>query len=344
MSKKTKSIPEPLVSIVTPVYNGERYLGECIESVLAQSYQNWEYIIVNNCSTDSSLEIARWYAEKDGRIRIYNTPNLLPIMKNWNYALRQISHESKYCKVVHADDLLFPECVARMLEVAEENPTVGIVGSYILRGNRVKCDGLPYPRTVVSGYDVCRSSFRREFDVFGSPTSLLIRSDIIRQRPSFYNELYFHADTEVCFDILQNYQFGFVHQVLSNTRLHNDSQTTAFTLTYHTNLLEYLGMLIKYGPTYFDKKEYNNILGKDIRRYYRFLSTNIFRLRERDFWGYHKNGLKRIGLPFSIVKLSYACFLLTIESFLNPQKTGERIVKFAKARIKKHTAGIPTSE
>ena len=49
---------EPLVSVVTPVYNGEKYLEECIESVLNQTYKNWEYIILNNCSTDRTLEIA----------------------------------------------------------------------------------------------------------------------------------------------------------------------------------------------------------------------------------------------------------------------------------------------
>ena len=77
------STSEPLVSIVTPVFNGELYLEECIQSVLAQPYENWEYIIVNNCSTDRSLAIAEKYAEKDARIKIFSNKQLLPIMKNF---------------------------------------------------------------------------------------------------------------------------------------------------------------------------------------------------------------------------------------------------------------------
>ena len=53
---------QPLVSVITPVYNGEEFLPECIESVLAQTYQNWDYTIVNNRSTDRTLEIAKSYA------------------------------------------------------------------------------------------------------------------------------------------------------------------------------------------------------------------------------------------------------------------------------------------
>jgi glycosyltransferase involved in cell wall biosynthesis len=56
---KMSPMEQPLVSVLTPVYNGEPYLGECIESVLNQTYQNFEYIIVNNCSKDRTLEIAR---------------------------------------------------------------------------------------------------------------------------------------------------------------------------------------------------------------------------------------------------------------------------------------------
>ena len=61
----------PLVSVVTPVYNGETTLCECIESVLAQTYPNWNYVIVDNCSTDRTHDIAQEYAVKDARIRVH---------------------------------------------------------------------------------------------------------------------------------------------------------------------------------------------------------------------------------------------------------------------------------
>ncbi|MFZ1974630.1 MAG: glycosyltransferase family 2 protein, partial [Candidatus Acidiferrales bacterium] len=66
----TQERPSPLVSIVTPAYNEENYLAECVESVLAQTYTNWDYTIVNNCSTDATLAIAQKYAAGDPRIRV----------------------------------------------------------------------------------------------------------------------------------------------------------------------------------------------------------------------------------------------------------------------------------
>ena len=166
------SAPQPLVSIVTPVYNTEKYLAQCIESVLAQTYANWEYVIVNNCSTDRSADIAQHYARQDSRIRICHNEQFLTQLQNCNHAFRQISPESKYCKAVHADDWLFPECVSRMVEVAEANPSVGIVGSYRLEETRVDLDGLPFPNIVVSGRDICRLTLLGKLYVFGSPTSL----------------------------------------------------------------------------------------------------------------------------------------------------------------------------
>jgi glycosyltransferase involved in cell wall biosynthesis len=127
----------PLVSIVTPVYNGEKYLAECIESVLGQTYSNWEYILLNNRSTDDTLEIAKQYAEKDSRIVVLTNDTFLEQIPNWNESMRKISADSKYCKVVHADDCLLPECLEKMIAKAEEYPTAGIVSSYRFVENRI---------------------------------------------------------------------------------------------------------------------------------------------------------------------------------------------------------------
>ena len=298
---------QPLVSVVTPVYNGEKYLAECIESVLSQTYNNWEYIIANNCSTDRSLEIAQSYAEKDARIRIHNNRTFVGAAENHNLALQLISPESKYCKIVHADDWLFPECTARMVTVAEAHPSVSIVGAYGLRGNRVAWDGLPYPSTVVSGREVCRRTLLGGFYVFGSQTSHLIRSDLIRNRKEYYSTNEFHrsyADQEACYKALQDYDFGFVHQILTYTREHDDSETSLFIRTgFNIDLPSQLNILTKYGPIYLSDEEYQRRLRQVMKRYHRFLCQNIFLWRSRKFWNYHKRALDYIGYPFSIVDL-----------------------------------------
>src|SRR4051794_31352050 len=96
------STPEPLVSVVTPVFNGEAYLAECIESVLGQTYSRWDYTIVDNCSSDRTLSIARKYAAADPRIRIHCNDTHVRVIQNFNIAFRQISPESKYCKPLSA--------------------------------------------------------------------------------------------------------------------------------------------------------------------------------------------------------------------------------------------------
>jgi glycosyltransferase involved in cell wall biosynthesis len=229
-----KVASQPLVSIVTPLYNEAAHLSECIESVLAQTYQNWNYTIVNNCSTDGSIDIANRYAAKDSRIRVHNNQTFLRAFPNHNEALRQISPDSKYCKVVFADDWIFPECLERMVALAEENPSVGIVGAYVLEGTHITCEGLPHPSVCVSGQEICRQTFLERLHVFGSANSLLYRSDLVRSRDPFFDETDIHADTDTCFALLQLADLGFVHQVLTFTRVRPES-LTAVAKDFQTN-------------------------------------------------------------------------------------------------------------
>src|SRR5690348_3285817 len=236
----------PLVSVVTPLYNNCDTLAECIESVLAQSYENWDYTIINNCSTDGSADIAYRYAAKDKRIKVFENERFLRAIPNFNVAVRQISPESKYCKFVFADDWIFPECLKQMVSVAEEHPSVGIVGAYGLQGSDVMWSGLPYPSPTVSGREVCRRLFLDGTYVFGTSTSILYRSDLVRSRNPFFNEQNLHADMESCIVLLKSCDFGFVHQVLTFKRLRAGSLGT-ITDDINTLLAGHLYNLVAHG-------------------------------------------------------------------------------------------------
>jgi glycosyltransferase involved in cell wall biosynthesis len=293
---------QPLVSILTPVYNAEQYLAQCIESVLAQTYGHWEYVIVDNCSTDMSLAIAQDYMRRDGRIRVLQNTRFLTALQNQNHALRQIAPNSTYCKIVHADDWLFPRCLEEMVRVAEAYPSVGIVSAYRLDGTRVNLDGLPYPSTFISGREICRRTLLGEIYVFGSPSSLLLRSELVRARDPFYLEDRPWADTRVCFEILQHYDFGFVHQVLTFTRRHKEA-VSSLAVKLNTYSVAAVDLLTTYGPIYLSPGEQQRCLHGALRAYYRFLAASAIRGRGRAFWQYHRDMMRTIGHPLNPARL-----------------------------------------
>jgi glycosyltransferase involved in cell wall biosynthesis len=297
----------PLVSVVTPVYNGEEHLAECIESVLTQSYRNWEYVIVNNCSTDKSLAIAHSYAARDPRIRVHDNTAFMRIIPNHNNALRQIAPASKYCKMIFADDWLYPECLEQMVRLAEANPSIGIVSGYALRGTSVVYDGLPYTSTVVPGREICRFRFFGGPNVFGSPTAHMIRSDLVRGRQPFYNESNLHADAEVCFDLLKQCDFGFVHQVVCYSRQREESMTMV-SKELNSMLAGTLYDIVKHGPSFLTPPEMQRCLKLHMRRYYNFLGRSVWQKKDKQFWAYHKNKLCEVGLRLNRPRLwQWAC-------------------------------------
>jgi glycosyltransferase involved in cell wall biosynthesis len=325
----------PLVSVVTPVYNGELFLRECIESVLAQTYSNWEYIILNNCSTDATLAIAQEYAAHDQRISIYSNDLLLDVISNHNKAFRLISSTSNYCKVVSADDWLYPECIARMVDLAETHRTVGIVGSYQLSGGSerwyVRTDGLPFHSAVVPGREICRAHFLSSISVFGNPTSNLYRSDLIRKSYAFYPNSSAEADVSACFDSLRETDFGFVHQVLSYERLHEVRMTTTST-SLNAYLSSKLSDLLRYGPFYLTAEELQGCLKGMLKQYYHFLAIAAVNFRDQRFWNYHRRRLRELGYPLDIAKLAMAITLKILDLLLNPKSTVERVLRRVRER------------
>lgn len=317
---------QPLVSIVVPLYNCVEFLAECMESILAQTFSNWDCVIVNNCSTDGSREIAYKYAEKDSRIRVHDNQQFLKAVPNFNVALLQISQESKYCKIVFSDDWIFPECLERMVEAAEEHPSVGIVGAYGLQGRQVMWAGLPYPSRLIPGREVVRKLFLEDLYVFGTGTSLLFRSDLVRSRNPFYNESNLHADSETCLALLKEADFGFVNQVLTATRVRPGSLFT-FSTQMNTLIAGRLHDLVTFGRDFLTEQEFQNCLERKLTDYYEFLAQNVGRGRDTKFWDYHKSKLREAGVGFDRVRLTKSFFSKAIQAVINPGATIEKLFK-----------------
>ncbi len=293
---------QPLVSVVSPVHNTAPYLADCIRSVLRKTTQPG-----STSSSTTPARTARWQLLSRLRtrthgIRIVNTERLLPQIVNFNFALRQISPESRYCKMVLADDWIYPDCLQQMVALAETDPEIAIVGAYRLSGDRVAnrgldCKGPEATVSVVAGRVACRCYLLDGAYVFGSQNSVLYRSDLVRIRDPFFPEVgqsgYF-PDTWACFEVLERAKFGFVHQVLSYTRVDNELTMTPIRLYDFMNLMDYISIR-KYGKRYLNNAEYRRRVTGLERDYYLMLALSLFKQRGSDFWRYHARGLELVG-------------------------------------------------
>lgn len=122
----------PLVSVIMSVYNGEKYLVQAIDSILNQTYQNFEFIIIDDCSTDNSSHILQEYAKKDSRIKIIKKEKNIGIkgfIENLNLGISIA--EGKYIARMDADDISLPERFQKQVIFLENNPKISMIGAQI---------------------------------------------------------------------------------------------------------------------------------------------------------------------------------------------------------------------
>lgn len=316
---------QPLVSVLTPVYNNAEFLAECIESVIAQSYQNWQYLIVNNGSTDESLAIAQSYAAKDSRIHVHDNEQFLGMEANHNSTLRRAADEAKYIKMVFADDWIFPHCLEQMVGIAESHDSIGVVGCYGLADSRITWQGLPYADSFLSGREVCRRFFLNGIYPFGTPSSLLYRSDLVRKRDPFFEETNTHADTDSCIALMADSDFGFVHQVLLFRRKQPDAQYEKDQKN-NTLIAARLTELCRYGPRYLSDAELEHCVRQNLAEYYNFLAVSFIKgNRDKSFWAYHRARLTESGYGFRRGRIAIAIVLRILRALLNPMESLEKL-------------------
>lgn len=333
----------PRVSVVTPFHNTAPYLAQCIESVLGQTYSDFEYILSDNCSTDGSGEIAESYALRDSRIRLIRHSELLSQVPNYNRALAEISDDSRYCKMAQADDCLFPECLRLMVRAFEQSESIGLVSAYDLKRNIVRGSGFPYPTSFLAGKEMARLCLRTGLFVFGSPTTVMYRSSLVRNCQPFYAESLLHEDTEKCMQILERWDFGFVHQVLSFLRADNESVSSTVR-SFQPDTVDRYILVQRYAPVFLEPDEAAALKRESERVYYRFLAREALRFREGAFWRYHEDGLKTLGetLDWPYLALQIGRELLWLAA--NPGTASVRALRYWKRKMGgKRVAKAPRS-
>jgi len=279
---------QPLVSIGVPVYNGAKYLEECLNSILVQTYQNWECVIIDNCSKDDTNIIAEKFEEIDKRFRVIKNKDFVDQTTNWNISFSAISAEAIYFKIVCADDWIYPEHIEKMVAVMEKYPSTGICSSYRIDGQAVNCDKLNfYEGPFRNGKEILIKQLFYQLDVTGSVNTVLYRIDTlkhIKNYPQLFRPNTYHIDTELAFEVLSIADLGFVFQVLSYTRRHNETYTSQISNRFMTGLYFREKELFKYQKLQSGlDTEYNNV-----RNHYAFFMLKQHLKGDKECIAWHR--------------------------------------------------------
>lgn len=241
---------QPLVACGIPVYNGGKYLEECLNSVLKQTWENWECVIVDNKSKDETNAIARKYVEMDKRFRLVENTDFVDQTTNWNIAFENLNKTSKYTKILCADDWMYPEHFEKMVEVMEKHPSIGMCSTYRLDDTKIIGDYLDiYSGQCFQGKNILVDQLYYRCNLLGSVSTVMYRTDVLT-KVSGYPDIFklgtYHIDTELAFELLSLADFGFVFQVLSYTRRHNETYTSQISNRFNTGLYFREKEILKY--------------------------------------------------------------------------------------------------
>ncbi len=238
---------KPLVSVCIPTYNGVKYIQDCLDSVLSQTFSEFELLIVDDCSTDATLELIKAYALKDQRIRVVVNPNNLGLVGNWNRCVELARGE--WIKFVFQDDLIEPECLEQMLAAGENHR--GIVVSrrcYLFAPNIPPKTQQAYLRdiqkfsletifkgtTKIAATDYAQAVLEYLGHNFvGEPTGVMLHKSLFSRFGLFNPYLISACDFEFWTRVAIQTGIIYVPSDLTRFRIHDDSQSSLYKSNRH---------------------------------------------------------------------------------------------------------------
>ena len=207
---------DPRITVLMSVYNGEKHLSEAIDSILQQTFTDFEFLIIDDGSLDNTRAILQRYSKKDGRIRVVRNDKNLGLTKSLNLGIDLAKGE--YIARMDADDISLPTRFARQVAFMDTHPKVGVVGSYTLKQYKENSRIAKNPCT----HEMIHAGLLTGPKIF-HPTAF-IRAAILRRHHIYYtNEFTYAQDFDLWVKIAKHADLANIPEVLCHQRIHENS-------------------------------------------------------------------------------------------------------------------------
>lgn len=285
----------PLVAIVTPVYNGAKFIETAVRSVRAQSYRPLIHCVLDNASTDGTGEILARLAKEasDVTLIVHRNSETLSQSENFNAVLKHIPPEATYFRLLCADDAIPEGAIAEMVRVAESTEDVVMTAGVERVNGDVRPHYFPAETQIFEANNALARILADEARI--PHVHVLYRTDVLRLGEDFYSTEYNAADIDTVLRVLsRGGRMGFVHAPIADTTHHPDSRTQTYDKEHRTWIWEKFVFIERYGPAAFSNTDFARLRKRYRRIVYRRLlwwivsgaathaKRDLDRLRARD--------------------------------------------------------------
>ena len=207
------------ILVFVPTYNSEKYLRQCLDSVLHQTFQDWQCVISDDASTDKSVEIAREYEKIDSRFKVLTHEKNVGAANNWNRAKE--NNNSFATKILCADDYLLKDALKEQLEILQRNQTAIVFSErYIVFPSGKKLHPrLPKYASNISFNDAFKFYINLGRNIFGEPVTALFRTDLFVKSQGFYPKFEYSLDTSGYMAIARGHDVTFDNSIVGAFRV-----------------------------------------------------------------------------------------------------------------------------
>jgi len=206
----------PQISVLMPVYNGSAYLADAVESILNQTFSDFEFLIIDDGSTDGTREILKEYQKSDSRILVHSQPHL-GLVSALNKGIETAT--GIFIARMDADDISEPTRLAEQVAFLTQHPDVGVLGAKMKIIDKNKTLQGNYDVPVFHGLIAWNLLFGRSF---AHPT-VMIRKDLIRSAGGYKDHLPFVEDTELWLRLIEKTRFANLDRLLVTYRTHPEA-------------------------------------------------------------------------------------------------------------------------